>query len=101
MMNKKYYKVLDRNGCSYHGGKMQYALPGRTGPGHNGVGNAEPLLVCHNGLHVTSRPWRWMKSYTSDAPDRWQDVRVFEVSEYCREIHANNLDDDKICVRIC
>jgi hypothetical protein len=47
------FKVLDKEGKSFHGGRMQYDLTTRTGrPGkwHEVAGGVD---LCRNGLHVT------------------------------------------------
>jgi hypothetical protein len=54
------YKVLS-DGCSIHGGTLEWSLPTESGPGdwHEVQG---PLVGCANGLHLTDDPskrWGW------------------------------------------
>ncbi len=54
-----YYKVLV-NGKSCHGGDLTWSLPtdGKPGDWHEVAGK---IVLCENGLHVTTNPVHWWK----------------------------------------
>ena len=62
-----YYKVLDAQGRSQHGGNLQWSLPTQKKDGSWKPGKwhyVEGIVkVCSNGLHLTTEPYNW---YTKD-----------------------------------
>lgn len=56
---EKYYKVLV-DGKSCHGGNLEWSLPteGKPGDWHSVDGK---IILCQNGLHVTTNPSHWWK----------------------------------------
>jgi hypothetical protein len=88
----KYYKTLDKDGCSCHGGEAEWSLPQRNEDGTWTPGEWMPeiegeLKPCRNGYHVVT---------LEQLPD-WLGERIFEV-EVGKEILP---DDDKSVVRTC
>jgi hypothetical protein len=88
----KYFKVLDENGCSCHGGEAEWSLPQRNDDGTWTPGEWMPeiegeLKPCRNGYHVV----------TLEQLPNWLGERIFEV-EVGKEILP---DDDKSVVRTC
>jgi hypothetical protein len=88
----KYYKTLDKDGCSCHGGEAEWSLPTRNADGTWTPGEWMPeiegeLKPCRNGYHVV----------TLEQLPNWIGERIFEV-EVGKEILP---DDDKSVVRTC
>jgi hypothetical protein len=88
----KYYKTLDKDGCSCHGGDAEWSLPtqnddGTWTPGEWMPEVEGPLEPCANGYHVV----------TLEQLLDWIGERIFEV-EVGKEILP---DDDKSVVRTC
>ncbi len=88
----KYYKVLDKDGCSCYGGNIKWSLPKRSEDGTWTPGEWMPeiegeLKPCRNGYHVV----------TLEQLPNWLGERIFEV-EVGKEILP---DDDKSVVRTC
>ena len=82
---EQYYKVLV-NGKSCHGGDLTWSLPDGDKPGdwHEVAGK---IVICENGLHVTTNPVHW-----------WKDgCTVYEV-EIDGEIGGRNDEKAKIVV---
>lgn len=85
MSAEKFYKVLV-NGKSCHGGNLVWSLPTENGPGE-WQEVAGKIVLCENGLHVTSNPVHW-----------WKDgCTVYEV-EIDGEIGGRNNEKCKIVV---
>jgi hypothetical protein len=88
----KYYKVLDRNGRSCHGGDAEWSLPTQNDDGTWTPGEWMPevegeLEPCRNGYHVA----------TLEQLPNWLGERIFEVEVGDEIVHA----DDKSVVRTC
>jgi len=88
----KYYKVLDKHGCSCHGGDAEWSLPQRNEDGSWTPGEWMPpvkgeLVPCLNGYHVVS----------IEQLPMWLGERIFEVEVGDEIVHA----DDKSVVRTC
>ena len=88
----KYFKVLDENGCSCHGGDAEWSLPTQNDDGTWSPGEWMPpvdgeLEPCANGYHVVT---------LEQLPD-WLGERIFEVEPGDEIVHA----DDKSVVRTC
>lgn len=88
----KYYKVLDRNGRSCHGGDAEWSLPTCNADGTWSPGEWMPevkgeLESCRNGYHVVT---------LEQLPD-WLGERIFEVEVGDEIVHA----DGKSVVRTC
>jgi hypothetical protein len=88
----KYYKTLDKDGRSCHGGDAEWSLPTRNADGTWTPGDWMPevrgnLEPCANGYHVVT---------LEQLPD-WLGERIFEV-EVGKEILP---DDDKSVTRTC
>jgi hypothetical protein len=88
----KYYKVLDKHGCSCHGGEAEWSLPTRNADGTWTPGEWMPeiegeLKPCRNGYHVV----------TLEQLPNWLGERIFEVEVGDEIVHA----DDKSVVRTC
>ncbi len=88
----KYFKVLDENGCSCHGGDAEWSLPtqnddGTWTPGEwmpEVRGNLEP---CANGYHVVT---------LEQLPD-WLGERIFEVEPGDEIVHEDNKSVTRTC----
>ena len=88
----KYFKVLDENGCSCHGGDAEWSLPtqnddGTWTPGEwmpEVRGNLEP---CLNGYHVVT---------LEQLPD-WLGERIFEVEPGDEIVHEDNKSVTRTC----
>lgn len=67
MTEKQYYKVLSPEGQSLHGGDLRWSLPTQRANGTWKPGKWQAVegdvIVCSNGLHLTTEPGRW---YTKD-----------------------------------
>jgi len=88
----KYFKVLDENGCSCHGGDAEWSLPTRNADGTWTPGEWMPpvkgkLVPCLNGYHVVS----------IEQLPMWLGERIFEAQTGEEIVHA----DDKSVVRTC
>jgi hypothetical protein len=88
----KYYKVLDKNGYSCHGGEAEWSLPTRNADGTWTPGEWMPevegeLEPCRNGYHVVT---------LEQLPD-WLGERIFEVEPGDEIVH----EDDKSVTRTC
>jgi hypothetical protein len=88
----KYFKVLDENGCSCHGGEAEWSLPQRNDDGTWTPGEWMPeiegeLKPCRNGYHVV----------TLEQLPMWLSERVFEVEVGDEIMH----EDDKLVTRTC
>lgn len=88
----KYYKVLDKHGCSCHGGGAEWSLPTRNADGTWTPGEWMPevegeLEPYWNGYHVV----------TLEQLPNWLGERIFEVEVGDEIVHA----DDKSVVRTC
>lgn len=88
----KYYKVLDRDGRSCHGGVAEWSLPTKNDDGTWTPGDWMPpvegyLKPCANGYHVVSIGQLL----------EWLGERIFEVEVGDEIVH----DDDKSVVRTC
>ena len=88
----KYFKVLDENGCSCHGGDAEWSLPTRNADGTWTPGEWMPpvkgaLVPCWNGYHVVS----------IEQLPMWLGERIFEAQTGEEIVHA----DDKSVVRTC
>jgi hypothetical protein len=88
----KYYKVLDKHGCSCHGGEAEWSLPTQNDDGTWTPGEWMPeiegeLKPCRNGYHVVT---------LEQLPD-WLGERIFEVEVGDEIVHA----DGKSVVRTC
>ena len=89
MTATQYYKVL-KDGQSFHGGELTWSLPtqgedGAWTPGewHDVEGE---IVVCNNGLHLTSEPAKWMS----------REATVY-AAEYSGDTDTDG--DDKIAVQ--
>jgi len=88
----KYFKVLDENGCSCHGGDAEWSLPTQNDDGTWTPGEWMPeiegeLKPCRNGYHVV----------TLEQLPNWLGERIFEAQTGEEIVHA----DDKSVVRTC
>jgi hypothetical protein len=88
----KYYKVLDKHGCSCHGGEAEWSLPTRNADGTWTPGEWMPeiegeLKPCRNGYHVVT---------LEQLPD-WLGERIFEVEPGDEIVHEDNKSVTRTC----
>jgi hypothetical protein len=87
--DKIWFKVLDKEGNSIHGGNLKWSLPnGKPGEWHK---VDDVIQCCVNGLHFTSNPIEWTRD----------NCRFFisELDFHEYDFQDKNEDDSKICVR--
>jgi hypothetical protein len=88
----KYYKVLDKNGYSCHGGEAEWSLPTRNADGTWTPGEWMPevegeLEPCRNGYHVV----------TLEQLADWLGERIFEVEVGDEIVHEDNKSVTRTC----
>jgi hypothetical protein len=88
----KYYKVLDKNGYSCHGGEAEWSLPTRNADGTWTPGEWMPevegeLKPCRNGYHVV----------TLEQLLDWLGERIFEVEVGDEIVHEDNKSVTRTC----
>jgi len=88
----KYYKTLDKDGCSCHGGDAEWSLPtqnddGTWTPGEWMPEVEGPLEPCANGYHVVT---------LEQLPD-WLGERIFEVEPGDEIVHEDNKSVTRTC----
>lgn len=88
----KYYKVLNRDGCSCNNGNYEWSLPVRNGDGSWTPGEwTEPiegeLRLCSKGYHIC----------TAEQLIKWLNARIFEVEIDGEIIHG----EGKLVCRKC
>jgi len=92
MGRMKYYKVLDKHGCSCHGGDAEWSLPTQNDDGTWTPGEWMPeiegeLKPCRNGYHVVT---------LEQLPD-WLGERIFEVESGDEIVHEDNKSVTRTC----
>src|SRR4030095_6181599 len=85
---KTWFKLLDKEGNSIHGGTMKWSLPNVVpGEWHEVKGK---IKCCSNGLHFTCEPAKWVQ----------KDCRFFIAEiDFSESDFKNDESDNKICVR--
>ena len=88
----KYFKVLDENGCSCHGGDAEWSLPTQNDDGTWSPGEWMPpvdgeLEPCANGYHVV----------TLEQLLDWLGERIFEVEPGDEIVHEDNKSVTRTC----
>jgi hypothetical protein len=88
----KYYKVLDKHGCSCHGGDAEWSLPTQNDDGTWTPGEWMPeiegeLKPCRNGYHVV----------TLEQLLDWLGERIFEVEPGDEIVHEDNKSVTRTC----
>jgi hypothetical protein len=88
----KYYKVLDRNGRSCHGGDAEWSLPTCNADGTWTPGEWMPevkgkLEPCRNGYHIVT---------LEQLPD-WLGERIFEAEPGDEIVHEDNKSVTRTC----